>query len=51
MIVGLFSAVPFIGPDLSLLIRGDYVVGDDAERFFSYVIAVPLVLLGLVTRT
>jgi ubiquinol-cytochrome c reductase cytochrome b subunit len=42
--------VPFIGPDLSLLIRGDYVVGDATlNRFFSFhVIAVPLVLLGLV---
>ena len=50
MIVNLFSAIPFIGPDLALLIRGDYVVGDATlNRFFSFhVIAVPLVLLGLV---
>ena len=50
VIVNLFSAVPFIGPDLALLIRGDYVVGDATlNRFFSFhVIAVPLVLLGLV---
>ena len=50
VIVNLFAAVPFIGPDLSLLIRGDYVVGDATlNRFFSFhVIAVPLVLLGLV---
>jgi ubiquinol-cytochrome c reductase cytochrome b subunit len=50
VIVNLFSAIPFIGPDLSLLIRGDYVVGDATlNRFFSFhVIAVPLVLLGLV---
>jgi len=50
VIVNLFSAVPFIGPDLSLFIRGDYVVGDATlNRFFSFhVIAVPLVLLGLV---
>jgi len=50
VIVNLFSAVPFIGNDLSLLIRGDYVVGDATlNRFFSFhVIAVPLVLLGLV---
>jgi ubiquinol-cytochrome c reductase cytochrome b subunit len=26
VIVNLFSAIPFIGPDLALLIRGDYVV-------------------------
>jgi ubiquinol-cytochrome c reductase cytochrome b subunit len=50
VIVNLFAAVPFIGPDLALLIRGDYVVGDATlNRFFSFhVIAVPLVLLGLV---
>jgi ubiquinol-cytochrome c reductase cytochrome b subunit len=50
VIVNLFSAIPFIGPDLSLLIRGDYVVSDATlNRFFSFhVIAIPLVLLGLV---
>ena len=50
VIVNLFAAVPFIGPDLALLIRGDYVVGDATlNRFFAFhVIAVPLVLLGLV---
>jgi ubiquinol-cytochrome c reductase cytochrome b subunit len=50
VIINLFAAIPFIGPDLSLLIRGDYVVGDATlNRFFAFhVIAVPLVLLGLV---
>jgi ubiquinol-cytochrome c reductase cytochrome b subunit len=50
VIVNLFSAVPFVGPDLALLIRGDFVVSDATlNRFFSFhVIAVPLVLLGLV---
>ena len=50
VIVNLFAAIPFIGPDLALLIRGDYVVGDATlNRFFAFhVIAVPLVLLGLV---
>ncbi|MBR6976044.1 MAG: cytochrome bc complex cytochrome b subunit [Ottowia sp.] len=50
VIVNLFSAIPFIGEDLSLLIRGDYVVGDATlNRFFSFhVIAVPLALMGLV---
>ena len=50
VIINLFAAIPFIGPDLALLIRGDYVVGDATlNRFFSFhVIAVPLVLLGLV---
>ncbi len=50
VIVNLFAAIPLIGPDLALLIRGDYVVGDATlNRFFAFhVIAVPLVLLGLV---
>ena len=50
VIVNLFAAVPLIGPDLALLIRGDYVIGDATlNRFFAFhVIAVPLVLLGLV---
>ncbi len=50
VIVNLFAAIPFIGPDLALLIRGDYVVGDATlNRFFAFhVIAIPLVLLGLV---
>jgi ubiquinol-cytochrome c reductase cytochrome b subunit len=50
VIVNLFAAVPFVGEDLALLIRGDYVVSDATlNRFFSFhVIALPLVLLGLV---
>ena len=50
VIISLFSAIPGIGQDLSLWIRGDYVVSDATlNRFFSlHVIAVPLVLLGLV---
>jgi ubiquinol-cytochrome c reductase cytochrome b subunit len=50
VIVNLFNALPIIGPDLSLWIRGDYVVSDATlNRFFSFhVIAIPLVLLGLV---
>jgi ubiquinol-cytochrome c reductase cytochrome b subunit len=50
VIVNLFDALPIIGPDLALWIRGDYVVGDATlNRFFSFhVIAIPLVLLGLV---
>ena len=50
VIVNLFSSVPFIGPDLSILIRGDFVVSDATlNRFFAlHVIAVPLVLIGLV---
>ncbi len=50
VIVNLFSAIPFIGPDLSLWIRGDYVVSDATlNRFFAFhVIAIPLVLIGLI---
>ena len=50
VIVNLFSAIPLIGPDLSLWLRGDYVVGDATlNRFFAFhVIAVPIALLGLV---
>jgi len=50
VIVNLFAAIPFIGPELSIWIRGDYVVGDATlNRFFAFhVIAIPLVLLGLV---
>jgi len=50
VIVNLFSAIPFIGPDLAIFIRGDYVVSDATlNRFFAFhVIAIPLVLVGLV---
>lgn len=50
VIVNLFSSVPFVGPDLSVLIRGDYVISDATlNRFFAlHVIAVPLALAGLV---
>ncbi len=50
VIVNLFSAIPLIGNDLSIWLRGDYVVGDATlNRFFAFhVIAMPLVLLGLV---
>jgi len=50
VIINLFSAIPVIGPDLSVWIRGDFVVSDATlNRFFSlHVIALPLVLLGLV---
>jgi ubiquinol-cytochrome c reductase cytochrome b subunit len=50
VIVNLFAAVPFVGEDLSLWIRGDYVVSDATlNRFFAFhVIAVPLVLIALI---
>lgn len=50
VIVNLFSSIPIIGPDLSLWIRGDFVVSDATlNRFFAlHVIAIPLILLALV---
>ncbi|MBA4708169.1 cytochrome b [Aquitalea aquatica] len=50
VIVNLFGSIPVIGPDLSVWIRGDFVVSDATlNRFFAlHVIAVPLVLLALV---
>ena len=50
VIINLFGAIPFIGEDLSVWIRGDYNIGDATlNRFFAFhVIAIPLVLLGLV---
>ncbi len=50
VIISLFGAVPFIGEQLALWIRGDFVVADATlNRFFAFhVIAVPLVILGLV---
>ncbi len=50
VIINLFSAIPGIGPDLAVWIRGDYVISDATlNRFFSlHVIALPLVILGLV---
>lgn len=50
VIVNLFGAIPFIGEDLSIWIRGDYVISDATlNRFFAFhVAAVPLVIIGLV---
>lgn len=50
VIISLFGAIPGIGDDLTLWIRGDYVVSDATlNRFFAlHVVAIPLALLGLV---
>jgi ubiquinol-cytochrome c reductase cytochrome b subunit len=50
VIISLFSAIPVVGEDLALWIRGDYVIADATlNRFFAFhVIAVPLALVGLV---
>ncbi len=50
VIISLFGAIPIIGDELALWIRGDYVVSDvTLNRFFSlHVIAFPLLLCALV---
>ncbi|BAZ94914.1 cytochrome B subunit of cytochrome bc1 [Thiohalobacter thiocyanaticus] len=50
VIISLFAAIPIVGDDLALWIRGDYVIADATlNRFFAFhVIAVPLVLIALV---
>ncbi|EKP0310811.1 cytochrome bc complex cytochrome b subunit [Aeromonas veronii] len=50
VIISLFGAIPLIGDDLTLWIRGDYVIsGATLNRFFAlHVIALPLVLVMLV---
>ena len=50
VIISLFGAIPLIGPDLALWVRGDFVISDATlNRFFAlHVIALPLVLLILV---
>ncbi len=50
VIISLFGAIPVIGDDLTLWIRGDYVIsGATLNRFFAlHVIALPVVLLLLV---
>ena len=50
VIISLFGAIPVIGDDLTLWIRGDFVISDATlNRFFAlHVVAVPLVLIMLV---
>ncbi|MGH8511252.1 MAG: cytochrome b, partial [Gammaproteobacteria bacterium] len=50
VITSLFGAIPVIGEDIALWIRGDYEVSDATlNRFYSFhIIAVPLVLIGMV---
>ena len=50
VIISLFGALPLVGDELALWIRGDFVVSDvTLNRLFSlHVIAFPLVLCGLV---
>ena len=50
VIISLFSTIPIIGDDLTLWIRGDYVISiATLNRFFAlHVVALPLVLVILV---
>ncbi len=49
VIVNLFAAVPGIGEDLSVWVRGDYVISDvTLNRFFAFHFLVPFVLVALV---
>lgn len=50
VIVNLFGAIPVIGQDLALWIRGDYLIsGITLNRFFAlHVVALPIVILALV---
>jgi len=49
VIVNLFSAVPFVGEELGIFIRGDFVISDATlNRFFSLHFLLPFVLVGLV---
>lgn len=50
VIVSLFEAVPLIGKELSIWVRGDYLIsGITLNRFFAlHVVAVPLVIIILV---
>jgi len=50
VIISLFGAIPFIGEELTLWIRGDYIVSDiTLNRFFAlHVVALPLLLIALI---
>ncbi len=50
VILNMLSAIPLIGNELAIWVRGDFVVSDPTlNRMFSlHVIAIPLILVGLV---
>ena len=50
VILSLVGAVPIVGDELALWVRGDYVIsGVTLNRFFAlHVVALPVVLLGLI---
>lgn len=49
VIVNLFAAVPGVGEDLSVWVRGDYVISDATlNRFFAFHFMLPFLLVGLI---
>lgn len=49
VITNLFGTIPFIGPDIVLLLRGDFTVGDATlTRFFALHYLIPFLIVGLV---
>jgi len=49
VIVNLFSSVPVIGNDLSVWVRGDYVISDATlNRFFAFHFLLPFIMAALV---
>jgi ubiquinol-cytochrome c reductase cytochrome b subunit len=49
VIVNLFAAVPGIGEDLSVWVRGDYVISDATlNRFFAFHFLLPFVIAALI---
>jgi len=49
VIINLFSAVPVVGEDLGVWIRGDYVISDATlNRFFALHFLLPFLLAGIV---
>jgi ubiquinol-cytochrome c reductase cytochrome b subunit len=49
VIVNLFAAVPFVGEELSIWVRGDFVISDATlNRFFAFHFLVPFILAALV---
>jgi ubiquinol-cytochrome c reductase cytochrome b subunit len=49
VIVNLFAAVPVVGEELALWVRGDYVISDvTLNRFFAFHFLLPFVLAALV---
>jgi ubiquinol-cytochrome c reductase cytochrome b subunit len=49
VIVNLFAAVPVVGEDLAVWVRGDYVISDATlNRFFAFHFLLPFVLVALV---